>query len=203
MGTFGPGPFDNDTALDFAAEASNWEVLQSVFKRINEILQTGDDIDADDAQTAIAAAEIVATGMGRGLSDTPQHISPNLLTSPDDTLVEQAQSAVSAVLMGSELLDLWAEDDASSFNESMHDLMRRLNPEVPFDPKPWAENDPIPKNAQCCICGELIEQAMVELTLRLRHDGFNDATRYLTAHTLCMNKVLHPRHFVQDWTFKI
>ena len=106
-------------------------------------------------------------------------------------------------MMASELLDLWGEsDDTGAFNEAMHSLMQRLNPDVPFDPTVWAETDPIPENAVCAFCGERIEGSMVEMTLRLRHNPFHDATRYMTAHTLCLNKRLHPRHFVQDWRFE-
>ncbi len=203
MGTFGPGPFENDTALDFLVDADAGR-LSSTFAEVHEQLQTG-EIDATVSARAIAAAEIVASALGRGLLGTEKILPKGLEIVVDDELLEAASSAVSAIMGASELCDLWGESDsAPDFNEVMFGLMRRLNPTVPFKPEVWEADDPIPQGAVCCFCNEPIEgEAMIELSARLRHDAVNDMTKRLQAHTICMNRRVHPRFFVQDWTVKI
>jgi hypothetical protein len=74
MGTWGPGPFDNDAAADFlgALQASPSRV---VAKALREIVRTpvGEYIDVDDGGAAWAASELVALAFGRGDPDDYRH----------------------------------------------------------------------------------------------------------------------------------
>ncbi|GAA0240503.1 DUF4259 domain-containing protein [Cryptosporangium japonicum] len=76
MGTWGVGPFDNDTAADWcgeladAAPAQRAALIRDALRRVAE---TGDEyLDSDDAVEAIAAAAVVASQLPGGTPiDTP------------------------------------------------------------------------------------------------------------------------------------
>ncbi len=66
MGTWSAQPFGNDDAADWAAElddADDWDVVRTVLEEAASA--DGDELDADEASVAIAAAEVVARGLGR------------------------------------------------------------------------------------------------------------------------------------------
>ena len=64
MGAWSGEPFGNDTAADWLWElddSSDWDVVRGA---LNEALATDDELDADVASNAIAAAAVVARGIG-------------------------------------------------------------------------------------------------------------------------------------------
>lgn len=198
MGTFGPGPFENDTALDFLTEANTTSDIRAALLAVVPPTNEGPDVTA--AERAIAAAEIVAIAMGRGAAN---HLPETLQALDLSDLEEAAREAVSTVMMGGELLVLWAEADAGAFNAAMTDLIQRLDRNVPYAPETWADSEePVPVAPVCCFCHAAIEnEPPVELSVRLRHDIYNDLNRLMTAHLACLNARLDPRHFIQNWTF--
>ena len=73
MGAFGPGSFENDDALDFAAEleASGAAALSEVLERA----VGGDGVrDAGLGAAALAAAEVVAALAGRPSGELPDEV---------------------------------------------------------------------------------------------------------------------------------
>lgn len=65
MGTWSAEPIGNDAAADFVAELDGerrWTVVKATFATAAKL---GDPLDSDTAATAIAAAEVVAHGLGR------------------------------------------------------------------------------------------------------------------------------------------
>ena len=149
MGTDGPGSFQNDWALDWAADLCESEDTQPVRTALQQVVEHGgtkrsapsimerlrglkhhtDWLTAGVASRAIAAAETVATWRGHPPARVPdgvadwiqQHTSAFL---PD--LVSLARQAVAIVKTNSELKDLWEEGDATEWRECVEDLGRRL-----------------------------------------------------------------------------
>jgi len=63
MGAWGLGPFDNDTAADWAADlddASSAERPALIREALTAALEADEYLDADDASIAVAAAAVVA-----------------------------------------------------------------------------------------------------------------------------------------------
>lgn len=204
MGTWGPGGFENDSAADFSAAVSSIEDVELALKKPLDELPK--QITAGDAELIIAAAECVATMMGRPPSDIPEPLSEKLglMTKPGRELTELARNAVAHVLEESELLDLWAEADPEPWNKSISSLIDRLNPDPRYDQKPAKKKK---KKAAfvgvCCFCNEgIVEKELC--SLKVVHPA--DATDFSTGITLggwchlhCLNGKLHPRHLIQDW----
>ncbi|RZV99234.1 MAG: DUF4259 domain-containing protein [Rhodobacteraceae bacterium] len=198
MGTFGPGPLDNDTALDFLSEAERREDVLAALEGLKPHL--GQSVPADLSERALAAAELVAFAMGRGRTDTAARLDDRIRAMDLSDLVEAARESVSGVMMGGELLDLWGEGDPAEFNSAISDLIDRLNPEVPYTPEP--EMDDAPK-AVCCFCNSPIgTEKAFEIDVRFQSTSFSESSWPKTAHVGCLNARLDPRHFVQAWTIE-
>jgi hypothetical protein len=91
MGTFGGGSFENDEALDFAATVLSSVDISGVFSGMPKDPEVS--IDANEAQRIIAAADCVATMMGRQADDIPASLEKRLakLGKPPPELVEIAR----------------------------------------------------------------------------------------------------------------
>ncbi len=133
MGTWGAGGFENDTVLDWAAGLASAEDLHAALSGLGE--DPTQENDADQAQRVIAAAECVAAMMGRPADGMPEDLMKRLASfgAAGPELREAARNAVSSVLAGSELMDLWAEDDPAAFNLAVTSLIDRLNPTLPAE----------------------------------------------------------------------
>lgn len=208
MGAWGAGSFENDTALDWADEVTGVADVEAVFTSLPPFDGTT-DLDADDASRVIAAAEAVATMMGRVADDVPDDLREMLgETKPSPALIEMARGSVSRVMSKSELLDLWAEDEDGSeaFGAAITGLVDRLNPDMSWD-RPTKEE--VEKQAgpimPCVFCDEgMNEGEMFYLGFRdySTRDGlFSEQGLY--CHLKCLNGKLHPRHMVQNWKFDL
>lgn len=201
MGTWGPGGFETDTALDFAAEITSPEVLQDTF---DEVLTSEDDcIDADLSAQAITAAECVAAMMGHPADDMPDELVERVAGFGRLTihLRDAARDCVSSVLRRSELVELWAEDDPAEFNLAMTSLIDRLNPD--FKPKrgkkKWSKASP---RFICGFCdGDIEEHEALSIDYFPMRDAENPIKHGFWCHLKCLNARLHPKHIVQDWQF--
>jgi hypothetical protein len=115
MGAWSAEPFGNDTAADWAYDLEDhvdWGV-------VSEALHVAADsdpssLDADDAAVAVAAAEVVARGLGR--IETPafsEHVEAFVarVPAPTSEIVALAHSALSiAASDAGELAELWEGD---------------------------------------------------------------------------------------------
>ena len=113
MGTWGSGPFDNDDAGDWA-----YQLTPDADERVIELaltsVEAGGDSDAPTSQAAIAAAEVVAAGLGHPVPGLPDEVAEWVGTHADlswQTLAPVALRSVARIVAGSELSDLWAESD--------------------------------------------------------------------------------------------
>ncbi len=140
MGTWGTGIFDNDGAADFA-----WEIAEGglpvIEKVFDKVLAAGDSY-LEDADEALAAAEVVAKLCGRGpspLDDLQETEDPDeeltlgkwiasAKAPPSKELVDKARLAVARILTGpTELLDTWRDSkDLEEWKRGVEDLAKRL-----------------------------------------------------------------------------
>ncbi|MEU5954366.1 DUF4259 domain-containing protein [Streptomyces sp. NPDC047525] len=129
MGTWDVGPFDNDTAADFCGaldDASDGDRLGLVRAALSDAAGADEDLDADVAQTAVAAAALVAAQCPGGEPVDPvygpEQPLPGLLS-----LRTSAHQALDRVLSDdSELLELWSESDGEPWRRSVEALRRVL-----------------------------------------------------------------------------
>ncbi|WP_028045577.1 DUF4259 domain-containing protein [Cellulomonas sp. URHE0023] len=118
MGTWGFGPFDNDTAadwaghLDGAAPAARPALIREA---LTAVVTAKDYLDADDAMSAIAAAAVIAGTRPDG-PEIDHNYGPDAgtlaalqLDRDLDTLATQA--LVRVMDEGSEWRELWEEAD--------------------------------------------------------------------------------------------
>ncbi|MGW7088448.1 DUF4259 domain-containing protein [Streptomyces sp. NPDC054871] len=129
MGTWDFGPFDNDTAADFCGDlddAPAEDRLGLVHAALDDAVGDGGALDADVAETAVAAAALVAAQCPGGEPVDPvygpEQPIPDLLS-----LREPARQALGRVVSdGSELLELWDESDGQPWRRSVEALRRVL-----------------------------------------------------------------------------
>ena len=150
MGTWGSGTFENDWALDWAADlrespdhspiltALEQVVVHggtkysspSILERLRGLSRHTDWLTANVAARALAAAEVVSASLGRPPKKLPDGISgwlqQHACSFPPD-LSELALRAVMIVKTSSELKDLWEEGNATEWRNGVEDLERRLH----------------------------------------------------------------------------
>ncbi|SHG43834.1 protein of unknown function [Cognatishimia maritima] len=165
-------------------------------------LETGEALDADISQIALAAADLVAGMLGRFGADATQDIRDRAasLGEPPRDLVEAARNWVSAVASRSELMDLWEESDGAEFRRSLSLLIDRLNPDIAYtSPKVKKEQDFF---NICAFCNKEIRDGdTFEIQLKNRSVKERLPKAVFFAHLACLNGALHPTYFIQDWKF--
>ena len=132
MGAWGYASFDNDDAADwvYEFETSGGAAVVSALRRVSEL---ADDkyLDASEATTALAAAEIVAAahdGDLSKLSDTARNAFAAHRQSLTRSLdVAAARGVVERILRQSELKELWEElDETQNWLNDVNSLLARL-----------------------------------------------------------------------------
>ncbi len=126
MGAWGAGTFDNDDALDWLDD-----LMDGADDAIRDALEStgADPLEAPDASSALAAAEVVAAALGHPAADLPGEVSDWLEehgTKQAAALAPLARQAVERVSANSELKDLWDEGDPAGWNAAVDDLRQRL-----------------------------------------------------------------------------
>ncbi|SIN92802.1 protein of unknown function [Parasphingorhabdus marina DSM 22363] len=215
MGAWGAGSFENDDALDWAAEVGSVEDIAAPFDELSALDEDPDAeeepyVDVDLASRVIAAAEAVASMMGRIAPDVPDDLQKRLekLGEPDSALIEKAKFGVSRVLMDSELLELWSEGDGDNneWNIAITGLIDRLNADVPCETPEIAEIKGISGDlTPCAFCGKgIAENELSSLEYRdLTSKDSMHMARGIYCHLSCLNGKLHPKHIVQNWRFAV
>jgi hypothetical protein len=138
MGTWGPGPFDNDDAADWLRDLEETEPSsRSAFieRTLSKLAEMQGYIQVDDGQAGIAAAAVVALQL-------PGATSMDLVSRPDSLealnvdvdhgLREAALRALDRVEAGdSEVAGLWREGDPSDFMATLTQLRDVLSQQQP------------------------------------------------------------------------
>jgi Domain of unknown function (DUF4259) len=128
MGTWGSGPFDNDDAADWAwslTDSADDAVLRAALLAPLAAAKT----EAPEGQVAIAAAEVVAAGLGRPSPALPEEVAAWVAAHPLPwaELAGPARQAISRLRASSELRDLWAESgEGAAWAANVEHLERRL-----------------------------------------------------------------------------
>jgi hypothetical protein len=132
MGTWGVGPFENDDAAEWLAALAEVEDDSLLHEALDEVAAAGpgEYVEAPWGAVALAAAEVVAGGLGRPADDLPAEATawlercPGVVRTDHGTLALQALDRVAA---DSELRRLWDESpDAVSWHARVGDLRGRL-----------------------------------------------------------------------------
>jgi len=133
MGAWSHEPFGNDTAADWAdglEESRDFGPVAAVLQRAAD---SGEDLDAGEAEEAVAAAEVLAKALGRG-TQSDAYTEPvdewlaSITVKPSVELLQLAQRALARVLApDSELRELWEEsDDFAQWQSSIAALQTAL-----------------------------------------------------------------------------
>ena len=131
MGTWDGKPFGNDAAADWVFdldEANDWVY---VLETLTAVSTDGAEVDAETATAGIAAAEVVAHGLGRptqvdGYTEAVTEFVERV-GRPDADLVDLAVGALAAAASDrSELAELWAESDPAEWNAANRELAEAL-----------------------------------------------------------------------------
>jgi len=197
MGTWGPRGFENDAALDFVAEIETAQDLSDALT-----VRTHDEpIDADTACRIVVVAECVAAMRGHPSDDMPDDLAARLATfgRPSRSLFHHSRSHLSDVMIRSELMELWAEDDPAPWNLAMHDLLERLNlPPATVSKRKPAKKKTVMNRSPCSFCDEPMgEDQFSQFSITLDHGDGNPTTEGGWAHHRCLNAALHPKHMIR------
>jgi hypothetical protein len=128
MGAWGPGVFENDSALDWVGELDGGHagsVAEHVRRTFAEAVGM-DYVDVDQGSWVLAAAAVVASQLPSAPVELPESLAA--VTLPvDDDLRGLAVRAVDRVLLPatSELAALWAGD--TTFTSTADELRRTLS----------------------------------------------------------------------------
>lgn len=128
MGAWGAGSFDNDDAVDWLADLERSRGVDAIAAAFGAV-EAGDEPEAPESSTAIAAAEAVAALNGHPTADLPGEITDWLASArphPDPALTERARAAVQRIRASSELKELWDEGDPAEWHAHLDDLQQRL-----------------------------------------------------------------------------
>ncbi|MEU8762337.1 DUF4259 domain-containing protein [Streptomyces sp. NPDC048659] len=136
MGTWDTGPFDNDTAADFADaldEAPLAEREPLVRAALRKVDVPVDLLCADDAQRAVAAAALVVAQHPAGPPACPGHGPSEPLPEFPAALRALAIDALDHVVAdSSELAESWVDSAAeASWRRSVRGLRDVLDPPLP------------------------------------------------------------------------
>lgn len=197
MGTWGPGAFENDAALDFASAIKTAQDLADALT----IRAPDQPVDADTACRIVAVAECVAAMRGHPCHDLPASLAERLARfgKPSRSLFHHARDHLAAVMIRSELMELWAESDPRAFNLAMHDLLERLNrppTDGPGQERPGKQ--PIANRSPCAFCDKPMgAEEFSQFSIVLDHGDGVPMTRGGWAHHRCLNAALHPKHMIR------
>ncbi|MFG2744470.1 DUF4259 domain-containing protein [Streptomyces chartreusis] len=133
MGTWDIGPFENDTAADFAndlddaAEGERETLIRRVLMRT---VGNRDYLEAPGAEEAIAAAALIAAQCPGGEPVSPHYGPDEPVPSLPTDLSRLAVEALDRVLADeSELSELWEEaEDGRRWRDSTRQMRQVLDP---------------------------------------------------------------------------
>jgi predicted benzoate:H+ symporter BenE len=130
MGSWAPGPFDNDEAADFIedlTEAPDWRTVTALLEHVSGL--TG-YIEEPEGQMAVAAAAIVASCVGAPsvLPDTHAELKAALGAPPEGATYLARKALARVVGTASELDELWQEgEDHDAWLTQIAGLQSLLN----------------------------------------------------------------------------
>jgi Domain of unknown function (DUF4259) len=130
VGTWGPGAFENDTALDWLMDLDKAEDTAFLAETLEPAADPEGLQDPYDCEVGLAAAEVVAVLKGAPGPGLPEEVRDWVARHPDGAspeLVELAMGVVRGVREDSELRAMWEEPgNPGPWLDATNDLLRRL-----------------------------------------------------------------------------
>ncbi|MGW7367043.1 DUF4259 domain-containing protein [Streptomyces sp. NPDC054841] len=139
MGTWGVGPFDNDTAADFAGdldEAAAEErapLIRTALERAANSADQADQLDTPDAERAVAAVALVVAQHPDG-EPTCSNYGPSepMPEFPEELRALAIDALDQVVAETSEVAELWDETpDGPKWRQDIARLRNVLDPPIP------------------------------------------------------------------------
>jgi hypothetical protein len=132
MGSWGPGPFDDDKALDWLFDLSRSGDLERLLESTLRSAMDSDDLLHTQAVQALACAEVMLALAGSPMTDLPEVIDELLAEHRFDLdlcgLLKLSRSTTQAILEGSELRTTREESlGLTEWTIVVEDLIRRLD----------------------------------------------------------------------------
>ncbi|MFE1291186.1 DUF4259 domain-containing protein [Streptomyces sp. NPDC058751] len=136
MGTWDVGPFDNDTAADFAGdldEAAEGERERMIRRVLERVADAEDRLDTPDAERAVAAAALVVAQHPDGEPACSVYgPSEPLPEFPADFRTLAVEALDQVIAEPSELAELWGEaQDGPKWRQGVVRLRGILAPSLP------------------------------------------------------------------------
>jgi len=130
-GAWGHGSFENDDALDWTEELLVARDIGVILIAFTAVENSSTYIDAPDASSAVAAAEVVAAMLGKPSSDMPARLKAWLETHrtsiPPELAVRARRIIVTVQGTSSELNGLWSDSASyAAWRATLEDLSNRL-----------------------------------------------------------------------------
>ncbi len=129
MGSWGIGSFENDNAADWIDDFAEDPGLDYVLDALTSVVENDDLIDTGDAESAIAAAEVVAALKKQPHPELREAVSKWVSEQPpvDESLIALALRAIDRVKTNSELQVLWEEtEDSDAWQLELDQIADRL-----------------------------------------------------------------------------
>ncbi|MDH0895720.1 MULTISPECIES: DUF4259 domain-containing protein [unclassified Pseudomonas] len=136
MGTWSTDILGNDMACNWLSQLSDYEDFSLVEQTLDGVLAIGDDyLESDQAEAALAAAEVVAHAAGNpqpgigGIRDMiDDWLEDDCTADFDSALLGKSLRAIDRILQEpSETLEGWgSDDDRKAWIASINDLKSRV-----------------------------------------------------------------------------
>jgi len=185
MGVWDEGSFGNDVALDFAAQVKDFaDVRRTILKYADQ----AKNLNAEDAQIALATCDMLAAAIKRPPTDLPdvpdfeaEHVS--------DSLLRTAAEIVEQIRLNSELARLWAEEDDTQWQKAIEDLSTRLDPSKPYENTPKLQKAEPPEDflGYCYKCFGMVTE---QNGLHFEHTDPDGATSANYPHRSCIEELI-------------
>jgi hypothetical protein len=131
MGAWGHQFDENDSALDWFGDfdsAPSWGIVEAALQ--SAMASAYEYLEVDEGSAALAAAEVVAAGLGKASPRLPDNAMAWVKRNSDGAtpLTEIAREAAIAVRDGGELHELWHEGgEPTEWLATVDDLLSRLS----------------------------------------------------------------------------
>lgn len=129
MGTWGVGAFDNDSAMDWFNDLQDAEDLSFLLETFEEAMDA-EYLEVIESQSALAAAELIATLHDDAGWDMPQEVEAWIRQRQGVKVARYlpfALKAVKRIRRSSELRELWEEsEDFDAWQKMLNRLELRL-----------------------------------------------------------------------------
>jgi Domain of unknown function (DUF4259) len=118
VGTWGPGPFDNDSATEWCAELEERapdERAAFIADTLTRTAGVTGYLDVDDGQRTVAAVAVLVrqlpTGRSPTMVDAPEFVSDHYVAVDQDLRALAVRALERVMSKPSELPELWGDDE--------------------------------------------------------------------------------------------